>query len=87
MSAKRLIKMLLNRKGIAVDSVDIREVDGVDSIVASVHLTKAFSLGDPSSGEGAQGYDSPPARRRWRRLDLGAIPVFSQRAFAWVFVS
>lgn len=76
MSVKRLVKKLLGCKGIAVDSVEIREVNGTDSLVVTAHLTKAFSLRDPSTGKRAPGYDSPPQARRWRHLDFADVPVY-----------
>ena len=76
MSVKRLAKMLLGCKGIAIDSVSLREVNGARSVVVSVHLTKGFALRDPSTGKRAPGYDSPPQRRRWRHLDFADVPVY-----------
>jgi transposase len=76
MSMKRLVKRLLNFKGVVIDSVEIREVNGAESVVVSVHLTKAFALRDPSTGKREPKYDSPPQVRRWRHLDFADIPVY-----------
>ena len=51
MSVKRLAKMLLGCKGIAIDSVSLREVNGGQSVVVSVYLTKDFALRDPDGEE------------------------------------